>query len=549
MGTKKMGIFAIAVTVLGVAIAMIKSDIANSGIPFVRDCQSKDVGVWEFGEGANGCDANRYGSVARIKFVYPEFIFDRTKADDVELRKDYVTNINALLRDLASHYIRSRRADVQDDEVNAFVLAIHAVAHQETYWSHYRIGTAGGYKLATGDRNVSHGMMQINQKYHASRDQDRSFDIVGNVGFGIEHYYDEWEAALKTKCINRVKNQTRAQTFENVARGAYSAYNGGPGAICRWANPRNTWAKNDRNFFKKMNEKTWTELVRDENQKLKVDLDCVRAGDDMCAVAKERRGDFIASRPLLMEDGETCVTTDGKNLQCGENARAFTCLAGLSEEVAVAAPLKVKSTDRDIAKMSRKTVDNRLELCGRAYPEMASIGDIVTANIAIPIRSEIGGRTVGFTKKGQAFQVLDLEVDANGSLERLYRIRLPNKVEGWISGGTRSTADATATVTHTWLGTLPNAVTQWLPGKGGQVEVAKVDGLKLLSSPEMYLGSRTEVKATLTKGTPVEVEDVQIFKSSNEIWLRVKAGAETGFIYAGRTYPALTIDQWVKVRQ
>jgi hypothetical protein len=529
------------------AIALTTSENALSGVPFIRDCQGKDPGVWEWGEAADGCDANRYGSVSRLKYIFSEFIFDRSSAGNVEMRKDYVTNVNALLRDLSTKYIRERRPDVQEDEVIAFVDAIHAVAHQETFWSHYRISAKGEYKLATGDRNISHGMMQINQRYHASREQDRSFDIVGNVGFGIEHYYTGWDAALKAKCVMRAKNQTRAQTFENVTRAAYSAYNGGPGAICRWTNPGHPWAKNDKNYFMKLNGRGWKEFVRDENHKLNVDLDCVRSGDDFCAVAKERRNDFITSRPLVMEDGSTCVTTDGRRLHCAQDVRVFTCLAGLSDEVSTATPLKIKVTDRDITTLPRLVVENRLDLCRTSFPEIASIGDVVTTHVAIALKSEIGGRTIGFTKKNQSFQVLDVEVRLDQQHERHYRILLSNKVEGWISGGTRATAEKTASVTFLSFSPPPNGVTQVLPAKGRQVQISKKDGTTLLAFSGTD-GSHAEALEKLVKGAVVEVEDVQVSAAANEIWLKVKTSKQTGFIYAGRTFPSSTVDQWVTVR-
>ncbi len=545
--SKKMGLLTLLLATLG-AIAVIASEQALSGVPYIRDCQGKDPGVWEFGEGSDGCDAKRYGSVSRIKYIFSEFVYDRTAATDGDQRKEYVTNVNALLRDLATKYIRDRRPDVQDDEVAAFVNAIHTVAHQETFWSHYRIGAKGGYKLSTGDRNISHGMMQINQRYHASREQDRSFDIVGNVGFGIEHYFSEWESALKARCIMRVKNQKREQTLENVTRAAYAAYNGGPGAICRWTNPGHAWAKNDKNYFKKLKSRDWSEFVRDENHKLKVDLDCVRSGDDFCAVAKERLNEYIASRPLVMENGTTCVTADGKSLQCARDVRVFTCLAGLSDEVAMATPLKIKSTDRQVMGMPRTMVENRLELCQNAFPEVASIGDVVTTNVAVAIKAETGGRTIGFTKKQQAFQVLDIEVELDEARARQYRIRLPNKLEGWISGGTRETADKIATVTKLSFNAVPKGVTQFLPAIGGQVQISKTDGSKLLLTREAD-GVKTETLEVLEKGTVVEVEDVQIIAAANEIWLKVKTPTQRGYIYAGRTFPSSTIDQWVTVRQ
>jgi hypothetical protein len=537
-----------AIPLFTVALLVASGD-AKSGVPFVRECRGKDPGTWNWGEAADGCDATRFGSVSRVKFVYADFVFDRSKADDDNVRKDYMTSVSALLRDLATEYMKARQPDVQDDEVAAFVKAIHTVAHQETFWSHYRIAAKGGYKFTTGDHTVSHGMMQINQRFHASRDQDRSFDLVGNVGFGIEHFYDEWASASKSRCINRVKKQTREQTLQNISRAAYSSYNGGPGAICRWTNPKNAWSKNDSNFYRKLKAQEWSEWVRAEDYKLKIDLDCIRSGDELCAVAKERKDEYIASRALLMEDGSTCVTIDGKSLHCARDTRVFTCLSGLSPEVATATPLKIKSSDREITELPKKFYENRLELCQKSFPSLASIGDIVTTNLAIAAKKDIDGKTVGFTKKGQSFQILDVDIDLDERAERRYRIRFPNRVEGWISAGDVSNTDKLVTIQRMALET-PDAKTaqHWLPTKGAQIEIAKADGLKLLVSPETADGASTEVKGKLSKGAKVEVEDVQILGAANEIWLRVKTEADVGYIYAGRTFPTMTIDQWVKVK-
>ncbi|CAN5391687.1 hypothetical protein BH10BDE1_BH10BDE1_19190 [soil metagenome] len=547
----KFGLMLLTAISLFAVTSLVASDDAKSNVPFVRECTNRDAGVWEWGEASDGCDANRFGAVSRIKFVYNEFVFDRSTADNAEQRKDYMTNVNALLRDLSTQYIKARRPDVKDDEVAAFINAIRTVAHQETFWSHYRIAAKGGYKLATGDHNISHGMMQINQRFHASRDQDRSFDLVGNVGFGIEHFYEEWDAASKTKCINRVKNQSREQTLENMTRAAYSSYNGGPGAICRWTNPKHPWAKNDKNYFRKLKAHEWSEWVRTEDQKLKIDLECVRSGDELCAVAQDRKDEYISSRALIMEDGTSCVTIDGKSLSCARDARVFTCLAGLSPEIAAATPLKIKSSDRAIVDLPKKFYDNRLELCAKSFPSLASIGDIVTTQQAIAARNNIGGKTVGFAKKGQSFQILDVDIDLDEKAERHYRVRFPNKVEGWISAGdaTTTTTGTLVTIQRMAMATPDAKLAQrWLPTKGAQLEIAKADGLKLLVSPENSAGSSTEVKGQLAKGSTVEVEDVQILGAANEIWLRVRSNSEVGYIYAGRTFPALTVEQWVKVK-
>lgn len=531
--------------------------VSQPRVPFVRECQGRDRGTWMWGEGSDGCDAHRFGNVSRIKFVYQDFVFDRGQAQNDDHRKSYVTHMNALLRDLATQYIKSRRSDVQDDEVDVFVNAIHAVAHQETFWSHYRVAATGGFKLATGDKNISHGIMQINQRYHASRETDRSFDLVGNASFGIEHYYNEWESARGARCIQRVKNQKRAQTLENIARAAYSSYNGGPGAICRWTNPRHKWAKNDKNYFQKLKGRAWSEWVTDTNQKIAMDITCVKSGDEFCAVAKERRGEFLTHRALVFDDGSNCVTTDGQTLHCAKDHRVFTCLAGLSSEVAKNDPIKIKDTDTDVLRLPRKFYENRLELCQAAFPTLAVPGDLVTTKVGIAVKNEIGGKTIGFTKKGQSFQVLDLEFEQDAEKTRYYRIRLSPKVEGWILAGTESSHERVAQVTKLGFASPPSGVTAWLPVKGRSVEIAKADGTRLLASPENAgVGPRSGVRANLSLGEKVQVEDVVVMGSANEIWLKVRANLNSGsnadenigFIYAGRTFPSSTTGEWVKVK-
>lgn len=529
-----------ALSLLCLGTFLMLGQTAEARVPFVRQCTGNDIGEWEFGEAANGCDAFRFGNPARIKFVYADFTFDRTKTDVEAERKKYVTNLNGLIGELATRYIRSRKPNVAEDEVEAFALQMRTVAHQETFWSHYRIGRDGKYKMATGDKNVSHGIMQINQKYHASRSEDRSFDLVGNISYGIELSYAKWETALETKCVTRSKKQTRAQTLINASRATYASYNGGPGAICRWTNPKHPWARNDRAFFRKLNAKEWAPWVTEPEKKVTIDLDCARTGDDLCAVAKERREEMITSRPLIMEDGRTCVSTDGKSLDCARDTRVFSCMAGIRSEVLASAPLKVRASDGEIAAMPANDHVDRLGLCNQAFPDMAKLGDLVIPSKDVGMAKDIGGRPFLKIKKGQALQVLDLEVDIDeANAPKFYRVRLAGQQEGWISGtdvqivnlGFRAPTDALSK-TKTWL-----------PAIGRAVEVAKTDGSKLLSKPDSK-----DIVATLSKGAQAMVEAVEVTGAANEIWLKVKAGDLEGYIYAGRTFPSLSIEQWVKLK-
>ncbi len=518
-------------------------DSAVSRVPFVRECPGKDAGDWNWGEAPSACEAGHFGEVARIKFIYSDFALDRTRGEDPEHRKDYVTNLNALLRELSSEYIKAKKPEASKEEIEAFVLAIAAVAHQETYWSHYRVGKDGRYKMMVGDKNVSHGIMQINMNYHASKEDDRSFDLVGNIGFGIELFYRKWEMATNARCTQKTKKQTSAQVYQNVTRAAYSAYNGGSDAICRWTNPKHAWAKNDKNYFNKLTGKAWSEWVRVEDQKLRIDIGCIRSGDEICAVAQPRKTESLINRPLVLDDGMNCVIAEGV-LECARDYRIAKCLMALNPELNMSGALKLKASDPDLAKLKRRVHVDRMALCGKAHPTAALIGDIIKVNQNSGIRMKVeGGVTIATAKKGQSYQVIDVDLPFDSSGNRLYKVKLSPSADGWISAGPVSSGDKPLSVVQRAGAAQIAGLKLWIPAKGMAVEIAKQDGIKLLVAPET-----SESKLTLAKGTKVLVDDVKILGAANEIWLRVKAGDDIGYIYSGSTYPQMTVDQWIKVK-
>lgn len=534
-----------AVIVLGLAAAVtvfITTDFAISRVPFVRDCPGKDSGDWKWGEAPSACDAARFGEVSRIKFIYSDFALDRTRGDDPEHRKDYVTNLHALLRELSTEYIKAKNPDVSKAEADAFALAIEAVAHQETYWSHYRVGKDGRYKMMVGDQNASHGIMQINMNYHASKEDDRSFDLVGNIGFGVELFHRKWEAAAKARCTQRAKKQSDDQYYQNITRATYSAYNGGSDAVCRWTNPKHTWAKNDKNFFGKLKDQAWSEWVRVEDQKIRIDVGCIRSGDDICAVAQPRTTESLVDRPLVLDDGMSCVLSKGQ-LECARDYRIAKCLVAQSPDLNVAGAIKLKATDPELLKLKRHIHTDRMALCGKAHPNSALIGDVVKLNENLGIRMKVeGGATIATAKKGQMFQVIDVELPFDSLGNRLYKVMLTPTSSGWISAGPNSTGEKSVAVFSRSTAQPPKGLKLWLPTVGSQLEIAKADGVKLLVSPD------GESKITLAKGEKAVVDEVKILGAANEIWLRVKTASDVGYIYSGATYPNMTIDQWVKVK-
>lgn len=524
------------------AMVFIASDSATSRVPFVRDCPGKDSGDWKWGEAPSACDAATFGEVSRIKFIYSDFALDRTRGEDPEHRKDYVTNMHALLRDLSMEYIKAKNPQVSKAEADAFALAIEAVAHQETFWSHYRLGKDGRYKMMVGDQNVSHGIMQINMTYHASKEDDRSFDLVGNIGFGVELFYRKWESAAKARCTQRTKKQSDDQFYQNLTRATYSAYNGGSDAVCRWTNPQHTWAKNDKNFFGKLKGQAWSEWVRVEDQKIQIDIGCIRSGDDICAVAQPRTTESLTNRPLVLDDGMTCVIAKGQ-LECARDYRIAKCLIAQTPDMNFAGALKLKATDPELSKFKRLVHTDRMALCGLAHPKAALIGDVIRLNQNAGIRMKVeGGVTIETAKKGQSFQVIDVELPFDALGNRLYKVMLKPNSSGWISAGAISDGEKVLSVISRSAEPAPKGLKLWIPKVGAQVEIAKTDGVKLLVSPD------GENKITLAKGEKAIVEEVSVLGAANEIWLRVKTSSDVGYIYSGSTYPNMTIDQWVKVK-
>lgn len=520
------------------------------------NCINPDRGAWAWGEAPTGCDANRFGDPTRIRFVYGDYVIDRrTVKENEDQRRNYMSSMNALLREVAAQTIRAKVSGVRDDEVTAFVRAVKGVATQETYWSHYRIGPDGRYKLMTGDKFISHGMMQINQRYHAARGQDNSFDLVGNVTYGVEHYLDEWTRAKSAACVTRIQNNkkaTRAQYLEALTRAAYSAYNGGSGAICRWANPNHAWAKNDRGFHGKWQRNEWSGLIADNAAPLKLDLNCIRSGDELCAVATERRSEYLSSRPLILEEGQTCVTLDGQSLHCASDLRTFACLARLDADILRARPLRVAADDRQLRSLRQNRISDRAQFCSQAVQGLSRIGDVIRAEKDVRVRREMGGADVGFIRKGQRYQVLDFEVDMAKDGDRYYRVRMANGGEGWAYAGNSENAATWFATESTGFQAPPQTAQVFLPIQGGRVRVKKAEGLRLL--PEIVQGTEAQIVAAgasaplLARATVLQVEKVEVRGTANEIWLKVtSANSAQGWVYAGRTYPQLSIASRVEV--
>ena len=452
-----------------------------------------------------GCDADQFGDISRIETIYPDFVYDR-RFNDEEYEKHirvYITNINAVVRKIAKEYYLARIPDAKPRTLEGWMDAAVAVAAHESQLSHYRIAEDGRYKLMTGDHLVSHGIMQVNQNYHANKDLDSSFDLVGNVVGGLDTYFVEWNRAIENDCWKTAngKGATLESMLQNRARSAYSAYNGGQGKLCRYLDKKDRWANNDVRFLESIHERPWMKWVTDPKMESPLNTKCLVAGDDLCAMAKPARDKAMTARPILFADGKTCVTADGTNFTCANDMRIFSCLAKIDPDVLDNDPIKMDKAP-SFAKIT--TVTDREPLCEKAVQGLFKVGTTVIARNDMLIRESIGGSPQGSAIIGRTYQILDYDLRLGGKTERYYKIKTTAGTEGWIFGGDDKDH-------ATWLETATDAD---VASSVAAVEKAKADRTAKRDAEKK---ERADALAKIMEGTRAAAEAEAAKPSAGDI--------------------------------
>ena len=378
-----------------------------------------------------GCDADQFGDVSRIKLVYPSLVMDRRADDDAF--KEYITNVNSTIKTIAYKYYLARIPDAKPATLAYFTNVAVVVAAHESKLSHYRIAKDDRYKLMTGDHLVSHGIMQVNQNFHANKELDSSFDFVGNVVAGLDTYFNEWNRAVKASCFAGMngKAPTLERMLQNRARSAYSAYNGGPGKLCRYSTPKMKFAAHDVAFLETLKTRPYLKWIKD-NRQAPVNVKCLMEGDTLCAMAKPARDQFLTSRPLLLADGRTCMTLNGKSLYCAADMRVFSCLSKVNPETLENDPLRL---DKLPPGTQINDLANREQICSKAVQGLIPVGSQIILQKDVVMREEVGGAPIGSLKMTRPYQVLDYDIRLGGKSERYYKIATPGGDTGWIFGG------------------------------------------------------------------------------------------------------------------
>ncbi len=237
-------------------------------------CTNAIGGSWNFGTAPKSCNVSPLASTPQTKSQYGTVLFSDAEAANIG-RQKYLTSMYPVLRDVGRYYIQKRNPAASAVEVNSFVEGIFALANQESFWSHYRNGTDGVVRYMRGDNLHGHGMMQVDDRSHtAALKEGKGVDLIYNMMYGLDIFYASWTKSATASCINSPSD------YKNRTRAAWSAYNGGPGSICRWKN-KNT--AGDQQFLAKYDAKSWLTFVADPKAPVSVDIKCLAEGVRPCA--------------------------------------------------------------------------------------------------------------------------------------------------------------------------------------------------------------------------------------------------------------------------
>lgn len=126
-------------------------------------CDNRSGGSWAFGRAPDICDLDHFMPSASVYKLYGKQIFDDSVSQDYE-RLRYMDELYAAIKKMATWYITERNPKVSAEEKKFFVRAVMSMAHQESYWSHYRKTARGRLQMMRGDYGHGHGLFQVDDR-------------------------------------------------------------------------------------------------------------------------------------------------------------------------------------------------------------------------------------------------------------------------------------------------------------------------------------------------------------------------------------------------
>jgi hypothetical protein len=217
-------------------------------------CSKKLSGKWDFGYASYGC-AMPASAAIKAEVEFKTYVLN----ESVELTTEktrFAKEMYSFLSDYSQEYLKRREPDATNEDIDAWTLLILATAHQESYWTQYRLGEDQFFRFFRGDGGHGYGLMQVDDRWHKSFIRsEKVYDLNAHMIYAMDLLYENRKIIKKSPCSG-------ASTNDDLNRSIYSAYNGGAKSKCRWQNSSHVWARNDKNFYTKYTEKSWEKAIQ-----------------------------------------------------------------------------------------------------------------------------------------------------------------------------------------------------------------------------------------------------------------------------------------------
>ena len=527
----------------------VPSSVKASPVVIFPACNHRESDGTDLGQHSNLCDADVFGNSTLSESLYGDLIFNRTEINENEKTK-YLTQLYAFVKASAQQFMKKNEPKALKERTQRFADEIMSIAYHESRFTHYAYGKDKRFKLMASDnRLVSRGLMQINQSFHASRSRDNSLDLFGNLSLGMEmiyeneKYIDESIDNGSLTCITK-KEKLSKEYPDLRLRSAWAAYNSGS-FFCRFRKDTQ-WSINDKLFLQDLVKGDCRKYVTDENLKTKVDVTCLDNGDEFCHLPQPKDAVITDSteKVLIYSDGSSCVVdplfTDVHNVICASSLRLSQCFGVQSTAVKINMDEKLENGFLLLKNdKNTKIYTNRDELCGLRVPDLIKTGEFLKLKKTINLYDEVDGKIIATLKpSNQVYQVIDYTIKGQESFERYYKIASSRGHYGYFNGG--NIKDHSSIVEKVEAPVATTTIS--LPIAGTKLVVTMQGGLKIYSD----LDKKSSL-GTLSNGTHFIVEDLKIIGSDNQMFLKITNQDSSGYVYVGRTFPNNTLNQFVRI--
>lgn len=406
-----------------------KTSAAPDDTPDWWNCPNRTSGDWEFGRAPDVCDLDSFIDLNYVETEFENFIFDEDATSRVEETQRYMDEVYSLIKDVANYYISKRNPQASSEEVETFLRASFTIGHQESFWTHYRRSGNGVAQLmrSGGDYGHGHGLFQVDDRWHFPAVLDgRAANIVMNMIYSLEEYFHAWQTAPSTNCATEDDYIARA-------RSAYSAYNGGLKRICRWTNPNDRWARNDKGWWSKYQRVEWESYVSDTNASSGIDIDCIVQGNEGCRT--DVGDDPIPVRgKIYKKSSEQFCAFLNNSFECVESLRDTSCLAKKGGADFSRFRGRFSKMPTDFENEYDFVVLDKHGLCHNEIQNLFNVGDSIVLGKNINLRLTPAGAWKVTIPRNTVVQVLDFVVNDISSEKRYYKVKY-NDFVGFIYAG------------------------------------------------------------------------------------------------------------------